>query len=160
MSDDANRAARPRRPAISLDGFLPYRLSVASNAVSGRIARAYRDRFGLTVPEWRIVTVLAERPCSTPLDLSRATRMDKIRVSRAAKQLVQRGLAASEPNMRDRRSHFLSLTEEGWDLYRRVAPAALELERELLASLTEAERASLDTLLRRIEAIASREPPA
>ena len=45
---------------LRLDSYLPYRLSVASNAVSGLIARAYEDRFGLTIPQWRLVCVLAE----------------------------------------------------------------------------------------------------
>ena len=44
---------------LKLDSYLPYRLSVASNAVSGLIARAYEDRFGLTVPQWRVICVLA-----------------------------------------------------------------------------------------------------
>ena len=46
--------------ALVLDAYLPYRLSVASNAVSGLIARAYEDRFGLPVPQWRLICVLAE----------------------------------------------------------------------------------------------------
>ena len=50
---------------LRLDGYLPYRLSVASNAVSGLIARAYEDRFGLTIPQWRLVCVLAEDGPST-----------------------------------------------------------------------------------------------
>ena len=45
---------------LKLDAYLPYRLSVASNAVSGLIARAYEDRFGLTIPQWRLICVLAE----------------------------------------------------------------------------------------------------
>ncbi|MFN9926969.1 MAG: hypothetical protein ACK53I_08530, partial [Phenylobacterium sp.] len=45
---------------LELDQYLPYRLSVASNAVSGLIARAYEDRFGLTIPQWRLLCVLAE----------------------------------------------------------------------------------------------------
>ena len=45
---------------LQLDSYLPYRLSVASNAVSGLIARAYEDRFGLSIPQWRLVCVLAE----------------------------------------------------------------------------------------------------
>ena len=40
---------------LRLDSYLPYRLSVASNAVSGLIARAYEDRFGLTVSQWRLI---------------------------------------------------------------------------------------------------------
>jgi hypothetical protein len=43
---------------IDLERFLPYRLSVLTNVVSGAIASVYQQRFGLTIPEWR-VTVLA-----------------------------------------------------------------------------------------------------
>ena len=46
--------------SLQLDAYLPYRLSVASNAVSRLIARAYEGRFGLSVPEWRLLAVLAE----------------------------------------------------------------------------------------------------
>ena len=45
----------PGEPGLRLDAYLPYRLSVASNAVSGLIALAYQDRFGLTVPQWRLI---------------------------------------------------------------------------------------------------------
>ena len=50
----------PTGPGLQLDAYLPYRLSVASNAVSSLIARAYHDRFGLTVPQWRLICVLKE----------------------------------------------------------------------------------------------------
>ena len=42
-----------------LAGFLPYQLSVASNAVSDLIAERYRKRFALKIPEWRVMAVLA-----------------------------------------------------------------------------------------------------
>src|SRR4051812_50053382 len=52
--------------SLKLDAYLPYRLSVASNAVSGLIARAYEDRFGLSVPQWRGLCGLAEGGGLTP----------------------------------------------------------------------------------------------
>ena len=45
---------------LNLDNFLPYRLSVASNALSSRIAAEYQNRFGLKIPEWRLMAVLGE----------------------------------------------------------------------------------------------------
>ena len=143
-----------QRSAIRLQEFLPYRLSVASNAVSSLIARAYEDRFQLTIPEWRLIAILAERGESTPLDLGRTARMDKITVSRAAKALLKRALISARPNAADRRSHFLALTEEGRGLYRRVAPIALELEDDLLRHFTQAEVTQLSEMLRRLEAAA------
>ena len=136
---------------LKLDKFLPYRLSVASNAVSERIAQSYRKRFGIKVPEWRLIAILAEEARLTPQELGRRTRMDKITVSRAASALQDRGLIAASRNPEDGRSHFLTLTDDGEDLYAEIAPLALALERQLLASLSNEERARLEGLLRRLQ---------
>ena len=49
-----------RGERLRLQDFLPYRLSVAANAVSRLIARAYERQFGLKNPQWRLLAVLAE----------------------------------------------------------------------------------------------------
>ena len=97
------------RPLI-LDEFIPYRLSVTSNLVSDAIARSYEALFGLTIPEWRLVAVVAERDGITQQAIGATTRMDKVTVSRAAIALVDRGLLARAANPDDRRSHLLRLT--------------------------------------------------
>jgi DNA-binding MarR family transcriptional regulator len=139
---------------LKLDQFIPYRLSVASNAVSTRIAQSYRKRFGLKIAEWRLIAILAESERLTPHALCEATRMDKISVSRAAAALIERGLVEASDNPGDGRSHILSLTEDGCSLYAEIAPTALAMETELLARFTHDERVLLDALLRRIEAAA------
>lgn len=139
---------------LALDRFLPYRLSVASNLVSDRIAQAYRALFGLTIPEWRLVAVAAEAGPIAPATLGERTRMDKVTVSRAASALVARGLLARAPHGQDRRSHLLTLTDAGRALYARVAPEALALERRLLAGFAADEVAMLDAMLRRLEGAA------
>ena len=138
------------RPLI-LDRFLPYRLSVASNAVSARISNAYRKRFGLKIAEWRLLAILAELPALTPAMLGERTRMDKIAVSRAAAALIARDLIAIRANPADRRSHFLSLTTAGRELYDEIAPLALATEAALFAAFDADERALLEKLLRRVE---------
>jgi DNA-binding MarR family transcriptional regulator len=139
---------------LRLDAFLPYRLSVASNAVSTRISASYRKRFGLKVPEWRLIAILAEASEMTPQMLGSATGIDKISVSRAATALIERGLIVARANPEDGRSHLLSLTEDGRALYAEIAPAALAMEAELLSRFSPEERALLDGLLRRIETAA------
>lgn len=144
---------------LRLDAFIPYRLSVASNAVSTRISASYRKRFGLKVSEWRLIAILAEFSEMTPQALGSAARIDKISVSRAAAALTHRGLIAARTNPDDGRSHLLSLTEDGRALYAEIAPAALAMEAELLASFSDEERALLDGLLRRIETAAGTDFP-
>lgn len=140
---------------LKLEKFLPYRLSVATNAVSARISQSYRKRFGLKVPEWRLIAILAEHDEMTPQDIGKAGELDKIMVSRAAAALIDRGLVTQRRNPQDGRSHFLRLTEDGRSLYNEVVPAALKLERELLADFSADDRDLLDRLLRQIERAAN-----
>jgi DNA-binding MarR family transcriptional regulator len=133
---------------------VPYRLSVASNTVSDVIAGAYRALFGLSIPEWRLVAVLAEKAAATQLELGVATRMDKVTVSRAAIALADRGLLRRSPNKQDQRSHLLSLSPEGRLLYEQVAPKAMALEDAILADFSREEIQSLMSMLQRLEAAA------
>ena len=140
--------------ALDLDRFLPYRLSVTANAVSDVIAHAYRSLFGLRVPEWRLVAILAQSPGLTPQQIAARAHLDKITVSRAAAALLHRELIQSTRNSQDRRSHHLELTATGTALYRAVVPTALALEARMLAALSTEEVRLLDDLLRRIGAAA------
>ena len=139
---------------LVLDEFIPYRLSVTSNLVSDSIARAYEALFGLTIPEWRLVAVVAETGGITQQAIGAKTLMDKVTVSRAAIALVDRGLLARRANPEDRRSHLLELTDAGRDLYAAVAPKALDLERRIFSAFEPAEVARFMDMLRRIERVA------
>ncbi len=140
---------------LKLDAFLPYRLSIASNRVSGAIESTYRALFGLRIPEWRLIAVLAEGAGMTQQALTHATRMDKVTVSRAAIALVERGLVTRTPNPSDQRSHVLTLSADGRALYEEVAPKALEIEARIFGDLDPAEVTAFRALLARIEASAA-----
>lgn len=144
------------RSRLELDEFLPYRLSLASNVVSQVIAQAYEKLFALKMHEWRVITVLAEGGELTQQEIVKRTQMDKVTVSRAARVLERRALLRRVPNAADARSLRLSLTPTGRDLYRRVVPAALALEAEVLEGLGPREVASLKRVLRSLELSATR----
>lgn len=139
-----------------LAGFLPYQLSITSNAVSDLIAQRYRSRFGLKVTEWRVIAVLGdaqERSARlTQRDLTEATLMDKVAVNRACKVLEERGLLTRVDNENDGRSHLLALTDEGEGIHREVMPLAKATERDILDGLDEAEEATLRSMLAKLRA--------
>ena len=141
---------------LHLDDFLPFRLSIVSNRVSDAIAGTYQSLFGLRIPEWRLVAVLAESEGMTQQALGLRTRMDKVTVSRAAIALVDRGLAARTPNARDQRSHILTLTEAGRTLYAEVAPKALEMEARIFAGFDAREIAAFRAMLERADGAVDR----
>jgi DNA-binding MarR family transcriptional regulator len=140
---------------LTLAEFLPYQLSITSNAVSDLIARSYQGRFGLKIPEWRVMAVLGECASVTQRELVAATAMDKVTVNRASKALVDRGLLGRAPNKTDGRSHHLALTAVGRELYDQIVPLALSVEAELEKALDAEEVSALARIMDRLRAQAS-----
>ena len=140
---------------LRLDSYLPYRLSVASNAVSRLIARAYEDRFGLTIPQWRLIAVLAEEGPLTQQAIGARTVMDKVSVSRATQSLVKRRLVQRAPHGADGRSHHVTLSKAGERLYSEISPVALEYEARLLRHFDPAAIESLKQFLLQLEQAAA-----
>jgi DNA-binding MarR family transcriptional regulator len=140
---------------LRLDSYLPYRLSVASNAVSRLIARAYEDRFGLTIPQWRLIAVLAEDGPLTQQAIGLRTVMDKVTVSRATQGLVKRRLVQRAPHDADGRSHHVMLSKAGARLYEEISPVALQYEARLLQHFDPAAVESLKQFLLHLERAAA-----
>jgi DNA-binding MarR family transcriptional regulator len=136
---------------LCLQHYLPYRLSVAANAVSRLIARAYENQFGLKNPQWRVLAVLADEGPLTQQTLCGRTIMDKVTVMRAAQGLLRRRLIRRLPNAEDGRSHRLRITAEGKRLYDRIVPLALAYEAQLLAGIERRDIVRFEQLLRRLE---------
>jgi DNA-binding MarR family transcriptional regulator len=134
-------------PTIELETFLPYRLSVLANVTSTAIAAAYEDRFGLTIPEWRVIAVLTRFPGMSAREVAEKARMDAVAVSRAVNRLLRAGRLRRAVAADDRRRSVLQVSAAGAAVYRDVAPLALEFERSLLESLAPADRAVLERVL-------------
>lgn len=137
---------------LTLSAFLPYQLSITSNAVSDLIARAYRGKFALKIPEWRVMALLGEGAVATQRELVSATAMDKVTVNRACKALEERALVGRVPNIKDGRSHHLALTDAGRDLYDQIVPQALQIEDELEKILGSGEAKQLEQMLAMLRA--------
>lgn len=149
----------PPTPAAAADGFrladfLPYQLSVASNAVSRAVATGtgYESRFGLTAAEWRVLAATAAAGTPTQAELLAATGMDKMTISRAVTALTNRGLLDRARDTGDRRTLRLSPTAQGRRIHDIVAPQALEVEARLLAALSPADAALLRRALAHLRA--------
>lgn len=140
----------PADPLL-LERFLPYRLSVLSNLVSGRIAAHYSQRFGLGIPEWRVLAVLAQEPGLSAAEVAERTAMDKVAVSRAVAALQRTGRLERGTDAHDRRRSRLRLSAAGAEVYREVVPVARRLEHDLLDALAPDDRAALDRILRALQ---------
>ncbi len=138
-------------PALDLENFLPYRLSVLSNTVSTALAGAYARRFGLSIPQWRVIAVLARTPGLSAAAVAERTAMDKVAVSRAVAGLARAGRVRRALDQSDRRRSVLTLTARGREVYTRIVPYALEYERRLLAELAPSEQSLFAAVLTRLQ---------
>lgn len=151
MRDDGPRDAKAAtRDHLVLDNFWPYRLSVISNRISDAIARQYSDRFGLSVPEWRVMAVLGGMPGLSAREVAQRTAMDKVRVSRAVANLVVEGRVLRRTDAQDGRITRLSLTPRGQDIYDQIVPMALKLEEEFFSALSAEDRDLLDRVMAKL----------
>ena len=124
-----------------------------------RAQRVVADCCRTTSTQCHLLTELGR---SGPLPLSElGTRvsLEKSWVSRAVEAMAARGLVSKEPNPSDARSWLVTLTADGERTVRELNQTLDDHAQQLLASLSERERAAVETsLLTLLKAL--REDPA
>ncbi|MGI9481552.1 MAG: MarR family winged helix-turn-helix transcriptional regulator [Hyphomicrobiales bacterium] len=132
---------------LRLEAFLPYRLNWLSELVSKALSRIYAEEYKITIPEWRVIATLGQFRSMTARDVGNHSKMNKSKVSRAVATLEERNLVIRQPNPHDMREHFLTLTDEGKDMYANIAPDAIAFNAQLLGALTREEKEQFERLV-------------
>ena len=137
---------------LDLFRFVPFRLNRLAAEVSSALSSEYQERYGLDIPEWRVLATLGFRsePCSAQY-IAHCTRTHKSTISRAVTALMNRQLVERVENADDRREFALRMTRKGKALYEELIPRLLRREREILSCLSAQERKDFATLLGKIE---------
>lgn len=140
------------KASLRLHDFLPYRINRVAERASRSLATVYADRFALTIAQWRIVATLQEQPGLAATAVAQRTNLDKVKVSRAVGDLLERGYLTRKSASQDARASELRLTRRGEQLFSEIEPLALDWEARFLSSLSKTEQKTLRALLARIEA--------
>ena len=137
---------------LDLFKFVPFRLNRLAAEVSAALSVEYAARYGLDIPEWRVLATLGFRkdPCSAQY-IAHCTRTHKSTISRAVTALMKRQMVERVENEDDRREFRLRMTRKGTALYEELIPRLLRKEQEILACLSAQERKDLGRLLGKIE---------
>jgi DNA-binding MarR family transcriptional regulator len=138
---------------LDLFGFVPFRLNRLGAEVSSTLSVEYATRYGLDIPEWRVLATLGFRhePCSAQY-VADCTRTHKSTISRAVTSLLKRQIIERVENADDRREFRLQLTPKGAELYEELIPRLLRREQEILSCLSAQDRKDFARLLGKIEA--------
>ena len=145
--------AKRKTARLDLFKFVPFRLNRLAAEVSSALAAEYQARYGLDIPEWRVLATLGFRSdaCSAQY-VAQCTRTHKSTISRAVTALMKRQIIERVENADDRREFRLRLTRKGTELYEELIPRLLRREQEILSCLSAPERKALAGLLGKIEA--------
>ena len=153
-TSNGSRGETASETAVSLDlfKFAPFRLNRLAAEVSGALSSEYRQRYGLDIPEWRVLATLGFRndACSAQY-ISHCTRTHKSTISRAVTALMKRQLVERVENQDDRREFRLRMTSRGKALYQQLIPRLLRREQEILSCLSAQQRKEFAKLLGAIE---------
>lgn len=146
------QSAAKNDATLDLFKFVPFRLNRLAAEVSAALASEYQERYGLDIPEWRVLATLGFRDdaCSAQY-IAHCTRTHKSTISRAVTALMQRQLVERGENEDDRREFALRMTRKGKALYQQLIPRLLRREQEILSCLAAPERKDFARLLGKIE---------
>ena len=147
---DENASGKSSR--LDLFRFVPFRLNRLAAEVSAALSSEYQARYGLDIPEWRVLATLGFRDdvCSAQY-IAHCTRTHKSTISRAVTALMRRQLVERVENEDDRREFALRMTKKGKALYQELIPRLKRREEEILSCLSAQERKDFAALLGKIE---------
>jgi DNA-binding MarR family transcriptional regulator len=135
-------------------GPIPGELRAFPGYLLARLGERARERFrvalepeGLHPRHFRVMTVVAAHPGLSQQQLHEHTAIDPSSMVAVIDELEAMGLAERRPHPDDRRARAIVLTDTGEQTFARVSAIAADLQRELFAPLTAAERRTLHELL-------------
>jgi DNA-binding MarR family transcriptional regulator len=141
-----------RRKAALTDGLTPeihisFLVAIVSNLMAfGNVPENIR-RFGLTVRQWRIISLLGEMGPMTLSDITNTVHHDKSSLSRSVRDLEKRGLVGRVQNNRHKSSPFIWFTNDGAALYEKISPQFAHQAEALTEVLSAGEKQQLCALL-------------
>jgi DNA-binding MarR family transcriptional regulator len=123
------------REPKSVTDLLTYRLLRLSNTLGLYSNRRYRNQFDVTLPEWRVMSIIVLLETTSARDISRALATDKAWVGLTVQKLEQRGFVRCVSDKQDGRRTLVSLTRQGQEVHDAIMANARRRQKRLLGAL-------------------------
>jgi DNA-binding MarR family transcriptional regulator len=136
--------------SFMLEDFIPYRLAVLAKLVSTAFSKTYANRFGISIPQWRVMAAIGREPNCTASSIVEYAAMDKVQVSRAVSALVKIDYLERHIDRKDKRNSILHFTIEGREIYDKIIPAGRAFEKKLMSVMSPEDLREFDKLLKKL----------
>lgn len=140
----------------SVIDLLTYRVLRLSNTFGLYAGRRYRDEFGVTMPEWRVMSIIAMCETTSAREISRILATDKAWVGLTVEALRKRGLVRTTADSKDRRRTLVTLSKQGAEIHDAILAIARRRQKRLLATLPPGAADTLVACLDRLQLEADR----
>lgn len=140
---------------LNVEDFLTFRLTRLSNALRTNLTKPYLESFDLSLPEWRLLALVARFAPMRFSEVTARSGMDKGQVSRTLRVMATRGLTKTKTikGSGSRSTEALaapvmvSITPKGASLYKAVLPVARKRQADMLLTLSQSERVTLYSII-------------
>jgi DNA-binding MarR family transcriptional regulator len=131
------------------DEYLFYLLTQVANRRSRDFAPTL-EAIGLSIPEWRALSVINRLDGCLMSDLAEFTTVDRTTLTRTVDQLVKRDLVGRHASTCDRRQVMVALTAQGLICFESAIDALRSYNTHVLNGLSDQDIRMLRALLQRI----------
>lgn len=126
---------------LTVDHFLTTMISQVINGLRRTLTQPYAEAFGVTVPEWRLLSLLAHAKILPFAELVVQSTSDKALVSRTVRRLETQGMVAIHAEgSTPRKKLTCVITPVGQAFHDKVIPVARQRQAAMIRLLTKEER--------------------
>lgn len=155
MTEERSKSASKMSSAVAgmldLQGFLPFRIHRIATMIANSGSHLAMKSAKLGLREWRVLAVVGSAGECQQRSVTSFSAMDPATVTRAVRNLLDRGLIGQKVSSEDGRSNVLRLTAEGVALYSELARERLEFQEQLQQSMTDLEWLTLMMMLDKLD---------
>jgi DNA-binding MarR family transcriptional regulator len=142
-----NERRRATEPGPVTEVFLTYKIGRLRKIFDRQYAPQLAEKFGLTLADWRVLSLLYTSSPATASRLRQRLFVDRAEISRALQRLDDRGLIRRVPDENDRRSVGLMITAKGKALHDKVLPLREAVQVQVASCLSQTELKNLHSAL-------------
>lgn len=117
------------------------------NFFAHRYEESIPSEWGISRREYHILIVIGAHPDVSAIEICELSGYSQMTVSRRVKNLLKGGQITKVLDKTDKRKFKLALTDDGWNLYKKIIPVGLNLEAEATSCLTKSQIKSLNQIL-------------
>jgi DNA-binding MarR family transcriptional regulator len=138
---------------LTVDHFLTTMVSQVINGLRRTVTLPYAEAFGVTVPEWRLLSLLAYAKSLPFAELVVQSTSDKALVSRTVRRLEAQGLVTIHAEgSTPRKKLTCVITPAGEAFHDKVIPTARQAQATMIRLLTPTEREVTYRALKKLHA--------